>query len=155
MNIKYGCALFSLVSILNVAPIQAQNFSQPVLGELFKSTLNTVVTEVGQASGPTRKREILGNFINGMDQGLTKIIENPTLTPSDKMAVKELQSRFHRTYLEFYALEGAPQIADKDLDAYSKFLQQQWEQADVNWNGGVYLSGGVLLLIIIILLIFH
>lgn len=155
MKIKYSWTLFSFLTAISVIPLHAQSSSAPVLSELFKSTLNTMVIEVKQASEPSKKREILGDYISGMDQGLAKIVENPSITASDRIAIKELSSRFHLTYVQFNALEGAPAIADKDLDAYAKFLQQQWEQADVNWGGGVYLSGGVLLLIIILLLLFR
>lgn len=155
MKLKWQWLLIGIMTALGATPLRASQNPENLLSDLLKSSVHRMVIEVKQADVPQVKREIIGHYLSGMHQGLTKMAINQTLTGADREVVAQIGLRFQKNLFAFQDPKGNPKVSDSELDSFALFIQQQSELAGPIGNGGVYLSTGALLLLIILLIIFH
>jgi|GEM_PF-1351473 len=124
---------------------------QSLLQSRLKSALNDMVQDVKTADKPADKRQILGAFIDKVEDRAEVIGAIPFLSKENKVALNRVQEKFAGYEAGLKGIGQSP-VADKDLDAYASFMQQDLEQAD--WgSGGIYLSTGAIIIILLILIL--
>ncbi len=155
MKLQRQWVAIGLLITLSAGALQAAPNPKVNLSELFKISIQHMVQDVHQAQAPAQKRKILNHYLTSMDAGLEKMKYNQGLTDSDRKIVNGLQTKIHTNYSDFYGPNNSNNIPNADLDSFADYVQQDWEQADNEWGGGVYLSGGALLVLLILILIFH
>lgn len=155
MKMKWHWLLIGMVTALGTTPLRAAQNPENLLSELLKSSIHRMVVEVKQANEPNAKREIIGHYLSGMDQGLTKMASNQSLTTTDRQIVARIGLQFQKNLAVFNGTKGNPTLSDSELDSFAVYIQQQSEQAGPDWNGGIFLSTGALLILIILLIVFH
>ena len=78
----------------------------------------------------------------------------PFIEKEQRAALDMLQDKFAGYQAELKGLQGHDRVADRDLDAFAGFVQQDLEQAEVAWDsGGIYLSVGAIIVILLVLLL--
>jgi hypothetical protein len=148
---KYAAALFLMVGI--TVPAQAAE-NHGMLQQRVKIALNDMVQDVKAAETPSDKREILNGFLHKMEKG-SKVAERlPFLSQENHAALAMLQDKFGGYSAELRGTAGQAPVADKDLDGFASFMQQNLEQAESSWgDGGIYLSTGAVIIILIIIIL--
>ena len=128
---------------------------QAMLQSRVKVALNEMVQDVKAAESPAAKREVMDKFL-GKIEGRTEMIGKvPFLPAENRAALKLLQNKFEGYETTLKGVPGAGGIADKDLNAFAGFMQQDLEQAaEAAWgNGGIYLSFGAVIVILLIIIL--
>jgi hypothetical protein len=118
-----------------------------------KTALNEMVRDVHTATTPVEKREILTRFIGRATFAAGALEMVPFLSQEKQVALDELQAKFDAYGSELKGPAAGSEgygVADKDLNAFASFMQQDLEQAD---NGGIYLSTGAIIIILLILIL--
>ena len=118
-----------------------------------KVALNDMVQEVKSAPTPDAKREVLNHFIGKVEHRAELAGKIPFLSKENREALVMLHGKFGGYKADLQGTSGKG-IADKDLDAYASFVQQDLEQAEASWgNGGIYLSTGAVIIILLIIIL--
>jgi hypothetical protein len=149
--IKLAAILFTLALAL---PARASE-NHDLLQARLKTALNDMVQEVKSAGSPAAKRAILGDFLAKVESRVAHVGRLPFLSGENRAALAQLEERFGGYSADLRGGSGrgmSPEgVADKDLDAFASFMQQDLEQAAV--GGGVYLSTGAVIIILLILIL--
>jgi hypothetical protein len=154
MKMKWQWLLIGMVTALGTTPLRAAQNRENLLSEILKSSIHKMVVEVKEANDPGVKRKIIGHYLSGMEQGLTKMASNSELTATDRKVVAQIGLRFQNNLDIFYGTNETHKVPDSELNAFADYIQQQSEQAGSDWNGGIYLSTGAILILILLLIIF-
>jgi hypothetical protein len=126
--------------------------------ERFQVSVNTMVQNVHATQDPAVKREIIGNFLNRMDEamGTTRAF----LSQKDKPSFDAMRADVQAQYAELSGLKGTPKVADADLNHFADYVQQNMEQAarvyvEGGGRGGYYFwyGGGAVILILILFIL--
>ncbi len=114
--------------------------------ERFKVALNTAIHKVTETQDPVAKRQLLGDFLTRMNQGLGMVKE--AASEKDGLALNAWQLKIQADYAALNGF-GTAKVPDAELNHFANYVQQDMEQAD----SVVYISGGVGLLILLLLLL--
>ncbi len=147
MNRFISIPAMTLLAAFAIAAPQRAAASSGALEARVKTSLNTVIQNVKETRDPVAKREMLGNFLARMDQGIETAKKG--VSEKDGQALGALQLKLRSDYSELTGT-GNARIPDAQLNGFANYVQQDMEQAD----GGVYISVGALIIILILLLIF-
>jgi hypothetical protein len=128
---------------------------QGLLQARVKVALNEMVRDVKAAESPAAKREVMDRFLGKIENRADKIAKIPFLSAENRSALELLQGKFSGYEATLKGDPGLGGVADKDLDSYALFVQQDLEQAaDAFWSGdGIYLSAGAIIIILIIIIL--
>jgi hypothetical protein len=147
---KYAGIIFITVSMALPA---AASENHGLVREQLKTALNGMVQEVKKAESPAEKRAIMARFVHKAGRGAGMAENLPLLSQEKHAALDMLQGKFSGYALELTGT-GSAGVADKDLDAFASFMQQDLEQAESSWSsGGIYLSTGAVIIILLILIL--
>jgi hypothetical protein len=147
---RLGMLLFLAAAVL---PAQAAD-DKEVLQSRVKAALNEMVQEVKSQESAEAKRETLERFIGKVERRAGWLETMPFIEKEQRAALSMLQGKFAGYQAELKGLQGRDRVADRDLDAFASFVQQDLEQAEVTWDdGGVYLSVGAIIIILLVLLL--
>jgi hypothetical protein len=148
---KYAGILFFTAAM--ALPAHAGETNTGMLQARVKVALNGMVQDVKAAGTPAEKREVLNHFIGKIEHRAEIAGKIPFLSADNRAALNMLHGKFGTYKAELQGASGSG-VADKDLDAYSSFVQQDLEQAEASWgNGGIYLSTGAVIIILLILIL--
>jgi len=128
------------IAFLGMAALQTTAHSGS-MDERFKSALNREIVKIKVMDNAADKRENLGNFLKRMDGGLE--MAKTVVSEKDGQALGELQQKLAADKAQL------AKVADKDLNGFANYIQQDVEQADQV----IFISAGGLIIILIILLI--
>ena len=147
---KYAGILFFTAAM--ALPAQAAE-NHGMLQARVKVALNEMVQDVKAAESPAEKREVLNRFVGKIEKRAELAAKIPFLSEENHAALNMLQGKFGGYRAELQGLAGNG-VADKDLDAFASFVQQDLEQAEASWgNGGIYLSTGAVIIILLIIIL--
>ena len=147
---KFVGILFFTVAM--ALPVQAED-NHGALQARVKVALNEMVQDVKDAESPAEKREVLNRFVGKIEHRADLAGKIPFLSVENHAALNMLQGKFEGYKNELQATSGNG-IADKDLDAFASFVQQDLEQAEASWgSGGIYLSTGAIIVILLIIIL--
>ena len=133
-------------------PAQAAE-NHGMLQARVKVALNEMVQDVKAAESPAEKREVLNRFVGKLEHRAELAAKIPFLSQENHAALSMLQDKFGGYKNQLQAASGNG-VADKDLDAFASFMQQDLEQAEASWgNGGIYLSTGAVIIILLIIIL--
>ena len=133
-------------------PAQAAE-NHGMLQAKVKVALNEMVQDVKVAKSPTAKREVLNRFVGKLEHRAEMVGKIPFLSNENHAVLSMLQDKFGGYKAQLNARSGNG-VADKDLDAFASFMQQDLEQAEASWgNGGIYLSTGAIIIILLIIIL--
>lgn len=131
-----------------------------------KTVLNDMVRDVQAAPTPAEKREIMTRFIDRAERSAIVVENIPFLSSEKHAAIDFLQAKFAGYASELNGTKAVPQparegtgtagvagVADRDLNAFASYMQQDLEQAEGQWGGGIYLSAGAIIIILLILIL--
>jgi hypothetical protein len=145
--------MFAVLFTVLAAPQSARASDHGLLQERVKVSLNEMVTEVRTSESPAAKRAVMERFLDRFESR-SRIAEKLPLNDEQRAGLTALQTRFAGYAGELKGTENASGVADKDLDAFASFMQQDLEQAAASWgSGGIYLSTGAVIIILLILLL--
>jgi hypothetical protein len=147
---KYAGIL--ILTMVVALPSHAEG-KRNLVQDQIKSALNDMVRDVQEAPTPEAKREIMTRFIDRAEQGASVMENIPFLSKEKHAAIDLLQGKFEAYAAELKGTATGSEgygVADKDLNAFASFMQQDLEQAD---NGGIYLSTGAVIIILLILIL--
>ena len=149
---KFAGILFFMAAI--ALPAHASE-DHGMLQARFKAALNGMVQDVKTAETPAAKRQVMDRFFAKVHQRAELTAKMPFLSAEKRSALALLQGKFGGYEATLKGQPGLGGVADKDLDSFASFVQQDVEQAaDAAWgNGGIYLSAGAIIIILLILLL--
>ena len=153
---SYAGILFFTIAMALPAHADQAGQSEGMLQARVKVALNGMVQDVKAAETPAAKREVLNHFIGKIEHRAEIAGKIPFLSAENHQALAMLQNKFGTYKAELQGTPGTSgtAVADKDLDAYASFVQQDLEQAEASWgNGGIYLSTGAVIIILLILIL--
>jgi hypothetical protein len=112
--------------------------------------LNDTAVDVKATSDPVQKRAILEKRIDGMDDALSTVRSAPMLSEQDAANIDRVKATLQERSDELAGRNGFSPVPDDQLNAFSSFVVQDFEQAKSITIGVVTL---LLIIIIIILLV--
>lgn len=134
-----------LLMILAVAAVLAAKANSNSLDERINASLNAVILNVRETEDPIAKRQLLGNFLTRMDQGIGTA--KSTVSEKDGRALDALRLKLQADYAELNGF-GTAKVPDAELNSFASYVQQDMEQADY-----VYISVGGLIIVLLLLLL--
>ena len=136
-------------------PAQAAPADQGMLQARIKVALNDMVQEVKTAETPEAKRAVMNRFLGKIEHRAELAGKIPFLPEENRAALNLLQNKFSDYEATLNGRPGVGAVADKDLDSFAGFMQQNLEQAaEADWgNGGIYLSFGAVIIILLIIIL--
>jgi hypothetical protein len=145
-------SLFKFAAVLafvTVAAVPARaDENRDLLQARMKTALNEMVQDVRAAATPAEKRETMEQFFGKVEQRARLANNLPFLGAENREALTFVQGKFAGYHADLKTQ------ADRDLDGFANFVQQDLEQAESSWSsGGIYLSTGAIIIILIILIL--
>jgi len=110
---------------------------------------NSVSVKVKATADPVQKREILDKGFQTVTNALTVVENLPVTTQSDRAGIERYKAVVQDKQDELNGKNGYARVSDGQLNAFSNYVVQNMEQADVV----ITISLVTLLLIIIIILL--
>lgn len=147
-NLKSSILFFLFVFAVQTVAVGSNIDDRDYAFDVFKQYINTMVEKVKQAPNPVDKREILNNSFDNMLSAFDKAEEMGIVSSMDKAAVKALRANIQEKKNELNGSRGYRRVADRKLNSFALYVQQDLEQADT-----IKISATVLLLIVIILIL--
>ncbi|CAN5378608.1 hypothetical protein BH23BAC3_BH23BAC3_19670 [soil metagenome] len=139
-----------IYSILLVFAMQSIAIAQSVnLTETFKKSFNETVQEVQHTEDAIEKRTLLNEKFSKMLTVIERIEARATLSEDESNQLSSYKSGLLEKQNELNGLDGFDEILDEDLDDFSEYSQQFFEQA----NRTVTIGVGTAILIAILLLV--
>jgi len=123
------------------------------LPESFKASINRMVLKVKATEKAEDKRQVIGDYLTGMLNGLEQVQRILPLNESDRIAVVSLSQKLSSDLSELNGEGRFGKVPDRDLNRFAGFIQQDLEQAGIS-GGGLYISTGVLILLVILIILF-
>lgn len=137
---------FVLLLMMQVsAYAQAGNIS-----ETFKKHFNQTALKVEEAESADEKRVILNNSFNKMVKAIDRIESAGNFSDEESASLAAYKNNITLKSDQLNGLNGFDGIADKDLDDFSDYSQQDMEQANRTITVGLTT---VLLVVLILLLL--
>ncbi len=151
MNTMTRIASILILAAFAASPALADD--RDLLRSRMKSALNETVQDVKAAETPAEKRLLLDRFLGKIERRAAWAQGLPGVGEGNRTLLAALHERFSAHRVELNGANGSP-VADADLDAFASFVQNDLEQAEVEWgSGGVYLSAGAIIIILLILIL--
>jgi len=139
-----------IYSILLAFAMQSVAVAQSVnLTETFKKSFNETVQEVQHAEDASEKRTLLNEKFSKMITVIERIEASATLSEDESNQLSSYKSGLAEKQNELNGLDGFDEILDEDLDDFSEYSQQFFEQA----NRTITIGVGTAILIAILLLL--
>lgn len=140
--------LFTAALCLVLTPVL---FAQTTnVSETFKTHFNKTVVDVSETASPYEKRALLNKSFNKMLSAVERIESSGSLSAEELTTLDAFKFDIVEKSDELNGLNGFPGILDGQLDNFSKYTQQDMEQAV---DRTITLTLGTVLLIILILLL--
>lgn len=140
-----------LTSIFLVFAFQSAAAAQSIdLTEKFKKSFNETVEEVRNTENADRKRALLNDSFDRMITVIERIEARAQLSEEEKAQLKSYKNEITEKQDELNGSDGFDKISDKDLDDFSEYSQQYFQQAA---NTSTITIGVTTLLLIIIILL--
>lgn len=136
-------SLFLVFAIQSVAIAQTVN-----LTETLKKSFNETVQEVHHSEDATEKRSLLNDKFNKMITVIDQIESRAQLSEEEKDQLSTYKTGVVEMQNELNGLDGFEEILDEDLDDFSEYSQQFFEQA----NRTITIGVGTAILIALLLL---
>jgi hypothetical protein len=141
--------LTTIAALLLVFTFQSVSIAQSTVTETFKKHFNETVAEVHHVQSPTTKRALMNQSFIKMMTAIDKIESNAALSTEQSASLNVYKSGLMDKHSELNGLDGFNEISDEDLDEFSSYAQDYFEQA----NRTVTIGVTTVLLILIILLL--
>ncbi len=139
-----------ITTIFLVFAIQSVAIGQSVdLTETFKKSFNETVQKVQSTEDADEKRMLLNDSFSNMITVIERIESKANLSADVSAQIKTYKSDIQEKKAELNGIDGFDKVLDKNLDDFSDYSQQYFEQADRTITIGV----SVALLIVLILLL--
>jgi soluble cytochrome b562 len=139
-----------IYTILLVFAIQSVAVAQSVnLTETFKKSFNETVQEVQSTDDAAEKRTLLNEKLARMIDVIERIESKAQLSEDESNQLTSYKAGLVDKKNELNGLDGFEEILDEDLDDFSDYSQQFFEQA----NRTITIGVGTAILIAILLLI--
>lgn len=116
--------------------------------DLFKRYINNMVQRVEKTQDPARKREIMNNSFDSMISTFNTVLNMGLASQNDKEALITLKADIKEMKNELNGSDGYKRVADRKLNNFANYVQQDIEQADT-----ITITISATLLVIIILLL--
>jgi hypothetical protein len=113
----------------------------------LKEYLNDAANEVSITEDPAEKREILDNMFHDLLRAFDVAEDWPLFSEDEKGAISEFKSKVSDKHDELNGYNGYERVSDKDLNAFSAYTVQDFEQS------AEYVTISVVALILIILVV--
>lgn len=114
----------------------------------IKTYINNMVQKVEKAEEPDDKRAILNKSFDKMMDAFDRVGSMDRISEKDKEGIAHLRENILEKKQELNGEEGFRRVADRQLNNFANYVQQDMEQANT-----ITISVTTLLLIIIILLL--
>lgn len=118
--------------------------------EMFKKHFNETVQQVQETESADEKRVILNESFTKMITVIDRIDSRVTLSEGESAMLESYKGDIAEKLHELNGEAGFDEVMDEDLDDFSNYSQQYFEQADRTVTIGLTT---VLLIVIILLLI--
>lgn len=118
--------------------------------DMFKKYVNNMVQRVEKAEDPDKKREILNNSFDNMISAFNTVSNMGIASSKDQKALNTLKSNILEKKHELNGSNGFRRVADKRLDNFANYVQQDLEQAD---TVTITISATLLVIILVLLLL--
>jgi len=139
-----------IYTILFVFAIQSVAVAQSVnLTETFKKSFNETVQEVQKTDDAAEKRTLLNEQLAKMLDVIERIESKAQLSEDEINQLNSYKASLVDKKNELNGLDGFDEVVDEDLDDFSDYAQQFFEQA----NRTVTIGVGTAILIAILLLV--
>ena len=113
----------------------------------LKEYLNDAANEVYITEDPAEKREILDDMFHDLLRAFDVAEGWPLFSEDEKGTISEFKSKVAEKHDELNGYEGYERVADKDLNAFSAYTVQDFEQSTE------YVTISVIALILIIIVV--
>lgn len=139
-----------IYSILLVFAMQSVAVAQSVnLTETFKKSFNETFEEVQYTESADEKRTILNEKFSKMINVIDRIESKANLSEDESNQLSSYKAGLLEKQNELNGLDGFDEILDEDLDDFSEYSQQFFEQA----NRTITIGIGTAVLIAVLLLV--
>lgn len=140
-----------IISVFLVFAVQSAAVAQSVnLTETFKKSFNETVQKVHKTEDAAEKRTLLNESFNKMTLAIERIESKANLSEEEIAQLKTYKSEIQEKKSELNGTDGFDKVLDKDLNDFSDYSQQYFEQADRTITIG--LTAALLIVLILILL---
>lgn len=140
--IKFKIAIFSLLTFFLAGSAFAGNDTQKELKDYF----NKVNQKVKQTEDPAQKRAILNNSFDDLLKAFNTAGQMP-LSEYDREGIDYFKKKILDKKNELNGLNGYNKVADANLNQFSNYSMQQFEQS------AEYITISVIALVLIIVLV--
>lgn len=137
--------VFLVFAIHSIADAQTVDIT-----DTFKKHFNQTVQQVLETESADEKRVILNDSFTNMMTVIDHIDSRANLTENESAMLESYKSDIAEKLKELNGQDGFDEVMDEDLDDFSDYSQQFFEQADRTVTIGVTTA---LLILIILLLI--
>lgn len=137
--------VFLAFAIQSVAVAQSVNIT-----ETFKKSFNETVQEVHKTDSAAEKRTLLNESFNKMTAAIERIESKANLSEEESAQLKSFKSDIQAKKSELNGTDGFDRVMDKNINNFSDYSQQYFEQADKTITIG--LTAALLIILILILL---
>lgn len=137
--------IFLVFVVQSVAVAQSIN-----LTETFKKSFNETVQKVNKTENATQKRMLLNKSFSKMMVAIERIESKANLSKEESAQLASFKSEIQDKKSELNGTDGFDKVLDKDLNDFSDYSQQYFEQADRTVTIG--LTAALLIVLILILL---
>jgi len=139
-----------IYTILLVFAIQSVAVAQSInLTETFKKSFNETVQEVQNTEDAVEKRTLLNEKLGNMIKAIERIESQANLSKDENNQLSTYKAGLVDKKNELNGLDGFEEVLDEDLDDFSDYSQQYFEQA----NRTITIGVGTAILIAILLLV--
>jgi pantothenate kinase-related protein Tda10 len=140
-----------ITTVLLAFAVQSMALAQTVdITEMFKKHFNETVQQVQETENDDEKRVILNESFSKMLTVIDRIDSRANLTKNESAMLDSYRGDIAEKLHELNGEAGFDEVMDEDLDDFSNYSQQYFEQADRTVTIGITT---VLLIVIILLLI--
>lgn len=141
----------SLLAVILVFAIQSVSVAQSInLTETFKKSFNETVQEVQNTEDAIEKRVVLNESFSKMIAAIERIESKGNISEEESAQLESYKSEIQEKKSELNGTDGFDRVLDKDLNNFSDYSQQYFEQADRTVTIG--LTAALLIILILILL---
>jgi|GEM_PF-2131583 len=147
---KNLAATLTLTLFFSVLPSSAGPFSSAASSQ-FHWAVDHSIRKVQSERDPQAKREILGEVLSRLQKGIEQAGLEPSIEEGERGRLLILQRKIADYRDELAGENGFSPVADRDLDAFAHYVQQDMEQAAI--GGGIYLSATTILIILALLVL--
>jgi hypothetical protein len=141
-------ALILSLALFISNPVYSEDTSVKAENTL-RTYLNQTNLEVKNADLPAEKRQILNASLHKLDTVMKTVQQMPGVTEAERDHIQAYRSSIREKTDELNGKNGYKAVPDTQLDAFSNYVVQDFEQADRR----ITISLTTVLLIVIILLL--